>query len=393
MKRSVWVLSTAGLVRGSGRAATWIFLPLVLLTFYGLPYFQIGLLIAAIVPVSVVSNILSGWAGDRFGRRNIAVVPSFFSCAIMAAMYLFLRSGVLPVMALWAIGEFSRDMAQPAQGAMLGDVSAGGDGVRAYSIYRVFSNAGYAISPALGGFLSESYGLAIVFAVSSITNLGEGVVLLLFLRESFPGTRRKRSMARDIAFPFRDAAFLSLMIVIAGLTVLSDQFGSTLTLFMGGVRQLPYFQMGLVYSLNGVMVVTLQPLVTRLVDSRGSLRGWLALGSMVYGVGYLILLAGSLPYYFASMGAITMGENLVTPTQQTLVSESAPLDRRASYFGGYNATGNASKIAAMLLGTLVLGSGKSGPVLLWTSMFALSALVAVGFLRIRTRRYVPDREN
>ncbi len=386
MKRDVWILSTAGLVRGIGRAATWIFLPLILLTTYSLTYFQVGALIAAVIPVSVISNFLSGFAGDRYGRRYAAVLPSFFNCVIMAGIFLFLKSGVLPLMLLWAAGEFFTDMELPAQDAMVGDVAGEMDAVRAYSLRRVFSNAGFAISPTLGGLLAEHYGLGIVFAVASATNLAEGLVLALFLKESFAGVSRRRGVVHDISFPFRDMGFLPLLIVIAGLTVLSDQFGSTLTLYLGGVQRLQYFQMGLVYSINGVLVVTLQPLVTRLVEGRGTLAGWLSLGSITYGIGYLTLLAGTLPFYFTSMAVITIAENVVSPTQQALVSQAAPKDRRAAYFGGYSATGNASKVVAPLLGTLILGLGKDGPLVLWTGMFALALAVAAGFISIRSTK-------
>lgn len=382
MKRAVWVLSTAGLVRGVGRAATWIFLPLILLTYYKLPYFQIGILIAVIIPVSVISNFLSGYAGDRYGRRAIAILPSFANSIIMALLFLTIHNGLVTIMSLWAAGEFFTDLELPAQGAMLGDFS-GEEAVKAYSLRRMFSNGGFAISPALGGLLAESYGLGVVFLVASVTNLIEGIVQLLFLPESFAGERRKRSIVHDISYPFRDPVFFQLLIVIAGLTVLADQFGSTLTLFLGGVQKLPYFQMGLVYSVNGVLVVLLQPLITGAMSRRGLLTRWLALGSMIYGFGYLTLLAGSLPYFFLAMGVITMGEDMVSPTQQALVSQAAPVERRASYFGSYNAVGNGSKVVAPLLGTLILGLGKSGSLFLWTGMFFLAAVVALGFLSIR----------
>lgn len=383
MKRDVWILSTAGLVRGIGRAATWIFLPLILLTYYSLTYFQIGALIAAIIPVSVLSNFLSGFAGDRYGRRYAAVLPSFFNCAIMGGIFLYGKSGLLPLMLLWAAGEFFTDMELPAQDAMVGDVSGETDAVRAYSLRRIFSNAGFAISPTLGGLMAEHFGLVIVFAIASLTNLAEGIVLVLFLRESRAGVNRRKGFVHDISFPFTDLRFLPLLIVIAGVTILSDQFGSTMTLYLGGVRQLQYFQMGLVYSINGVLVVALQPLITRTIDRKGELADWLALGSIAYGIGYLTLLGGALPFYFTAMAVITIGENMVSPTQQALVSAAAPEDRKAAYFGGYSATCNASKVVAPLLGTLILGFGEYGPAVLWTGMFALALAVAVGFLGLQ----------
>lgn len=376
-------MSSAGFVRGVGRSASWIFLPLILLTHYSLSFFQIGVLIAAVIPVSVGSNFLSGYIGDRHGRRAIAVIPSFFMSATMASLYHYIDSGVAVVMLLWAAGEFFTDLAMPAQNAMMGDISRGNDAVRAFSTKRIFSNAGFAISPALGGFLAQGNGLPVVFLVASVTTLTEGVILALFLKESFAGSRRERSALRDISFPFRDMRFLQLLIVLVGLTVLADQYGSTLTLFLGGVNSVPYFEMGLIYSVNGILVVTLQPLMTKLMGRRGLLVHWLASGSVIYGVAYLTLLAGSLPVYFVSMTLLTLGEDIVSPTQQALVSESARPDRRAAYFGSYSATENGSKAIAPLMGTFILGLGASGPLILWLGMFLLGLMVSAGFLRLK----------
>ena len=88
------------------------------------------------------------------------------------------------------------------------------------------------------------------------------------------------------------------------------------------------------------------------------------------------------------MAVLTVGEDVVSPTQQSLVSGFAGRSRRGSYFGAYNATTNATRVMAPVVGTLLLGAGSSGPEILWLTMFALAVAVALGmvYLRGATRR-------
>ena len=385
LDRRVYLLGSAGMVRSIGRSATFVFLPLVFADVYHLPYVVIGGLIAAIVPVSTLSFLAGGSLADRYGRRPFAVYPSFLSAAVLVLLWAYLDRGVPLVMGLWGLNALFAGLTRPAQSTMIGDVTPPELSVTAFGVMRVFMNTGFAISPAIGGFLASSAGLPALFLFAALTSLVEGVVLLVFLRETFGGTGRtsERPFA-NLAVPFRDRPFVWLLVALVGLAVLMNQFSSPLTLFLGSVRSVPLTEFGLIYSLNGLLVVALQLPFTRLIERHRQYLVWMAGGALTYGISFLLFdAAGSFPGYLFAMGVLTMGEDVVSPTQQSLVANFAGTERRGSYFGAYNATTNAAFVVGPVVGTFLLGVGPNGPNLLWGGMFALSIVVAGGFLYLR----------
>ena len=383
----VYILSVAALVRSSGRSASWIFLPLILYLGYGLPLLYVGLLISALVPLSVVVNLLGGVSADRYGRRMLAMLPPFGSAVAFLALYVYWHSGLGFLMALWAVVVVLINLQQPAQNAMLGDITRTGDRTLAFGIQRVFSNAGFALAPALGGILAGVYGLSIVFVMSAITSAGEGIILLGFLTESYGGTERPSSPERarapeaatkwssGIRYPFSDRFLLSFGLLGFGLTLATQQFGTPLSLFLESVQHLPYSQIGLVYSLNGVVVVLLQIPISWAVQRRRLL--WMAVGTLLYGASFLALDVS--PGFLPDLGAITIltvGEDITSPLQNAVLSGLSGPSRRGSYFGAYNVFTSTAQAIAPSLGTLLLSIGYP---FLWLPFAFVTVLVAGGY--------------
>ena len=385
LDRRVYLLGSAGLVRSVGRSATFVFLPLVFADIYHLSYFVIGVLMAAIVPVSTLSFLAGGSLADRYGRRPFAVYPSFVSAILLALLWAYLDRGIVFVMGLWALNSLFGGLTRPAQSSMIGDVTPPELSVTAFGVQRVFMNTGFAISPAIGGFLADSSGLPTLFLFAALTSLVEGVVLLVLLRETYPGARKESERPfANLTVPFRDRPFVWLLFSLVGLAVLMNQFSSPLTLFLGSVRAVPLTEFGLIYSLNGILVVVLQLPFSRLIERHRQYLLWMAGGALTYGAAFLLFdAAGAFPAYLLAMGVLTLGEDIVSPTQQSLVANFAGTERRGSYFGAYNATTNVARVIGPVVGTLLLGLGAQGPNILWGGMFALSIVVAGGFLYLR----------
>ena len=387
LDRRVYLLGGAGLVRSIGRSATFVFLPLVFAEVYHLSYFAIGLLVAAIVPVSTLSYLAGGALSDRFGRRWFATFPSFGSAILLTLMWVYLDQGLALVMVLWGANALLGGLTRPAQSAMIGDVTAPELSVTAFGVQRVFTNTGFALSPAIGGFLAASQGLSALFLFGAITSLAEGTILWIFLTETHGGTPTANAgRFGGIAEPFSDRLFVALIVALVGLALLMNQFGTPLALYLGSVRGISYTEFGFIYAVNGALVVLLQLPIGRWIERRRRYLASLATGTLAYGASFLLFnWATSFPLYLGAMGVLTIGEDIVSPTQQTLVSQFAGTERRGRYFGAYNAATNGAQVVGPVLGTLLLGLGTSGPTILWVGMFGISVVVAGGFLALRSR--------
>ncbi len=400
LDRRVYLLSGANLVRSVGRSASWIFLPLILLAAYHLTYLQIGILIAVIVPVGAGANLLGGSSSDRHGRRALSTFPSFGVALASLALYFLWDSGLPLMMVLWGASSFLTNLQRPAQSAMVGDITSPQERVSAFGVVRVFNNLGFAISPAVGGLLAETYGLNVVFLIAAGATAMEGVLLLLFLRESHPGTSEPtgspgpasapRGWWTSMRGPFGDAVLVSFGVLGVGLTLATQQFGTALALFSRGVQGLSYSQVGLLYSLNGLFVVLLQLPISWAIRHR--YLEWLAVGSLLYGSSFLLFLGGGgYALDLAGVGVLTLGEDVVSPLQNSIVAGMSGAEERGSYFGAYSLMTSIAQAFAPFLGTLLLGISAQGPLLLWGSMAGLTVVVAGGYLYLAQLRKAARR--
>ncbi|MEM0129642.1 MAG: MFS transporter, partial [Thermoplasmata archaeon] len=314
---------------------------------------------------------------------------SFGSAIILALLGLFLARGVGVVLGLWAVNSLFNGLSRPAQSAMIGDVTGPELAVTAFGVQRVFSNTGFAISPAVGGFLAASVGLPSLFFFGALSSVAEGAILLALLRESHRSSDRRPSGTRaaigSLLEPFRDRLFVLLLLTLSGLALVMNQFGTPLSLYLGSYRGIAFTDFGLIYALNGVLVVLLQLPIGRLIERRQHYLAAMSLGTLAYGASFLLFdLATGLPAFLAAMAVLTLGEDVVSPTEQTLVAGMTGAERRGRYFGAYNATTNATRVIAPVLGTALLGLGVLGGDYLWGTMAAVAAAVAAGFLALRS---------
>jgi MFS family permease len=381
--RTIYLLGASNLVMSAGRSAAWLFLPVLLYTAYHLSFLYVGILVSLVIPVSLLASLVGGVASDRYGRRPFVAYPPLANALVSFLLFAFWDHGLPVVMVLWAASMFFGNVGGGAQNALMTDVSEESRRMSVFSLLRIFGNAGFAIAPALGGLLASVYGIPVVFLIAGVAALSGGLLLTLFLeetrREVLPSGRPLRERA---SFPFHDSMFLALGVLGIGLTLAAGQFGTALTLFSVGVRHFSYEQVGWLYSLNGLLVVTLQMPISWGIRRRQLL--WMAVGTLCYGGAFLVFYAGTAyAAFLVGMAVLTLGENVVSPLQNTLIAALATEDRRGSYFGAYGAVTNGANIFAPSMGTLLLGTGNS--FLLWGPFALLTAVVAAGYLALRRR--------
>ena len=381
--RTIYLLGTSNLVMSAGRSAAWLFLPILLYTAYDLSFLYVGALVSLVIPVSLLAGVLGGAASDRYGRRAFVAYPPLGSAVVSLLLYEFWDRGLPVVVGLWAANMFLSNVGGGAQNALMTDVSTEARRMRVFSVLRIFGNVGFAIAPALGGLLASQFGIPIVFLIASIATLAGGLLLSVFLEETHgEDARTTRPLGETASFPFHDSMFLALGVLGIGLTIAAGQFGTALTLFSVGVRHFSYEQVGWLYSVNGILVVTLQMPIAWGLRRRHLV--WMAFGVLCYGAAYMLAYAGTeYAVFLVAMGILTIGENVVSPLQNTIVAALATSETRGSYFGGYSAVTNAANIFAPSLGTLLLSTGNS--LALWGTFAALTVVVAVGYLLLQRR--------
>ncbi|RKH41144.1 MFS transporter, partial [Corallococcus llansteffanensis] len=303
------------------------------------------------------------------------------------AMLLIGFSETLPRIAVAAfllglLGELYR----PAVSAAVADVVPPRDRARAYGLLYWVINLGFAIALPLAGLLA-TLGFRLLFIADAVTTFLYGCCVWALVPETRPAAEPGRQASNtlgDLLTPFRDGVYLAfcLPIFVLALLFFQNHMSLPVTLVAQGLSASDY---GLVMSVNGVLIVALQPFVSRVIG-RVRRSTALALAGLLTGVGFgLHALPASVPWAMFAVAVWTLGEIAQSPVAPSVVADLAPTQLRGSYQGAYHMMwGLASSIAPALGGAVL---GRFGSPTLWGGCLVLGLAAGGWHLAIAgTRR-------
>lgn len=383
LPRTYWVLWVGTFVNRLG-AFVAPFLALYLTRERGFSVEQAGLVVSLNGAGAVLAAPLGGMLADRVGRR-ITLAGGLWAGS--GAMLLTGYSDTLPRIAVAAfllglMGELYR----PAVAAAVADVVPPRDRARAYGLLFWVINLGFAIALPLAGLLA-TLGYRLLFIADAVTTFLYGCCVWVLVPETKPAAepgREARSTLGDLLTPFRDGVYLAfcLPIFVLALLFFQNHMSLPVTLAAQGLSPTAY---GLVLSVNGVLIVVLQPFITR-VTGRLRRSTSLALAGVLTGVGFgLHALPASVPWAMLAVAVWTLGEIVQSPVAPSVVADLAPGELRGSYQGVYHMMWGLASSAAPALGGAVLG--RYGSPSLWVGCMALGIAAGGWHLAIAgTRR-------
>ncbi|MDH7489389.1 MAG: MFS transporter [Anaerolineae bacterium] len=383
----LWVLVVGGFINSLGGALVFPFLTLYLRQRLGISLLQVGLVFTVNAAVSLFAGMLGGFIADRFGRRRVMLVSLLASSVVLLLMGL--ASTYAQMVALAAAIGLAGPVSQPARDAMIADLTQPAQRPEAYSVLRVATNLGYAIGPAVGGFLaSVSYLLS--FGLAASASLAVFVLTWFLVRETLTEAARAHASnnpSRGFGPVFRDTPFM-LFCVLGLLTAVAyAQVTTNLPVHMKESLGLGERYFGWVMTTNAAMVVTLQMAITRAI-ARWPRLPTLALGAALYGVGLgAIGLMSAFPGLIACAVIYTMGEMVISPTANAFTADQSPADMRGRYMGLLALTWGVAYGIGPALGGAMYDAGLKTA--LWFAAGGLGLLTALGYLALQ--RYVRAR--
>ncbi|MFE1176852.1 MDR family MFS transporter [Streptomyces sp. NPDC058773] len=394
LPRQFWWLWTSTLINRLGAfVATFLALYLTVERGYSASY--AGLVAALHGLGGVISSVGAGVMTDRLGRRPTMLIAQL-STAASVALLGFMTDPVAIALVAGLVGMAS-NASRPAVQAMMADLVAPEDRVRAFALNYWAINLGFAISSTAAGLIAEHGYLALFLGESTLV-LACALVVFWKLPESRPvvstpggpdGTATGPAPAPvSMLTVLRDGRFMTVVGLNLLLALLFQQAYVSMPVTMGqdGFSSADF---GLAIGVNGVLVVLLQLPVTRFIEHRSP--ALLLIGSALlagYGFG-LTALAGSVAMYAVAVTVWTLGEIINSPTQMSLVVRLSPLHGRGRYQGMYSLSWSVAALAAPLLGGVVID--RYGADALWAGCAAVGTLAAVGYGLLL--RGLPEQES
>jgi MFS family permease len=387
-----WVLFAGTLITSLGGA---IILPFLTLFFTDenivnppLPMTQIGLLITLFALCGILSQFIGGYFLDRVGRKIMMVLSLFLSAAAMYG-FGFVKSFAWAVPLTLFSGLFGPIFGL-ASNTVIADMFQSERRMRAYGLLRIASNIGVGIGPALGGFLVAAGSYRMLFNTSAALILFFGLLALILLQETKPNYAQSASESDEPkhfgdlfgAFKsvFRDRYFMIFCWVsVLALTVYA-QMGTTFPIYIRDAYQITPQKFGFMMSLNALMIVLFQYLITRMTENRSKTL-MMALGALLFAFGFgSVAFFRSFEWLFLSVAIWTLGEMILTPVSTAFVADLASEEKRGRYMGVFGlAWAMGYAIGPMLGGIFIDFRGGQYAIDLWYATFVVATLAAIGY--------------
>ncbi len=379
--RDLWVLAIGLFVTSLGFSVSVPFIAIYFHSQLGLSLSQIGLFFGAMAVIRAFFQLGGGEVSDYLERRILLVYSQIFR----AGVFLFIALAIYGGWGFWAIGisfligSIFGSLFQPVANAMVADILPAEAQLEGYALARSAGNLGWALGPAIGGFLAEqSYGL--VFAISGAITLISAVVFWAFLKAPKTPPRQEPFNLSDLLSAKNDPNLVTHCILAFFLYLVVAQLIAPFSVYTVESAKIGKNELGFLYLLNGLMVVFLQVPVTRLL-SRCRFTQQMAFGAFLYAAGYGMVGFQSGFYYFAAAIAIvTAGEILISPPSLALTSTLAPAGRMGRYMGIFGLFQTAGWSLGPVYGGLILDHFAHTPAFAWTAISSLAALSGIGYL-------------
>ncbi len=389
---SVWLLAGVMLINRIGTMV----LPYLTLYMTERLHFsvaQAGIVMAVFGSGAFIGTFIGGRLTDRFGFYYIQLLSLLFGGLALIGLQFVTNFYALCVSVF--LFTLLGDAFRPANQAALTHYATPETRTRSFSLNRLAINLGWTIGASLGGFLAQlDYHL--LFWADGLTCLLAALVLFVRLpvpaRQIVAVNHTDPSQPAQLS-PYRDRAYLFFTVLATLYFMGFMQFFSIVTLYFQEVLHLTKARIGLLMSLNGLLIVLIEVALVYSLEQR--IRNRLALagmGSLLLGVSYLLMTQSQLAgVALWAVLVITASEMLAMPFMQSFAANRGSVQNRGQYLALYSMAGALAQTASPALGAQIVAH--FGFSTNWLVLACLTTLAAAGFWWLGQREtpaHMPD---
>lgn len=374
--RQLWVISTASSIRSIGFGASWPFMALFFNQQLGIPTVVVGVMFTILALVSTIYSLIGGTLSDSLGRKRIILLGSAYGIVMysLISFFIFNFISLLLVAELFIFSAVSGSLVFPSASALVSDVSKPEDRMISYSLYRIMANLGWAIGPLTGSYI-QAFGMQYIFLMLTLASVAQFLIVFFFVKEA-PKKRESGKRMIKIAYDryllmFSAGTFFTIM--------LASQFSVTLPLYAVKAVGLQEYQLGYIYAINGAVVVLGQYPMSFIMRKLNDVYTFIT-GSALYSIGYFLVgISSTALFLYMTMIVITAGENLTSPTMNSVVSRIAPSGKTGSYMGFLSMVNSSGRAIGPSIGSLFLSIYLYDGLKTWLSLSMFGG-IAIAFM-------------
>ncbi|WP_373841522.1 MDR family MFS transporter [Limosilactobacillus sp.] len=338
---------------------------------------------------NVIGSYISGLLFDKRNPRYLMLGGTVLATLVIATM-IFFNDWPIYAILLTAIGFFN--------GWIITMVNSFGtklrmDGRYVFNMLYFANNLGMVIGTTIVGPLYQgAHGnIGPLFLITTVLYILFTLVVFFFFHEDphpqpVDEARFKSDEPAVTKIPRANlwicwVFFITLCIV----WTMYEQWSSNLSVFMTeqGISMTKY---SLLWTLNGVLIVIIQLLLTWLNRFYNNPYVQVYIGIFTVGLSFVLLLfATNYLWFVIAMIILTIGEATAFPTMPAIVNSLSPVEVKGKYQGILNAFSSLGKAFGPLFGGLVIGAA-SYHVLFIICALSIFAMEVVVLLVVRMQR-------
>ncbi len=391
--KQFWLLLGASFIDGLGGALLFPFFTLYVTAKFDVGMTTVGIIFGLFSISAIIGSGVGGALSDRFGRKRM-IIFGLASSALITLLMGFAHDIRLFFVAAVLVGLFA-NMGDPARQAMVADLLKPEQRADGYGLMRVVMNLAVTLGPAIGGFMAARSYLTL-FITDAVASTITAFIVFIFIRESMPeleeGEEHERLLKTfsDYLVALKDKVFMAFIAASILEIIVYMQMNTTLSVYLRDVHQVPLQNYGYLISMNALLVVIFQFFITRKTKKFRPLHV-IAAGAFLYAIGFgMYGVVSSYLFFILAMLIITLGEMLIVPISQSVVSLLAPEAMRGRYMAVYGFSWAIPAAVGPLLAGVIMDYWN--PDWVWYAAFFVAMLAALIFLWLSTRTRKLDAE-
>lgn len=351
---------------------------------------QIGIFFTLSMIAPLLFQILGGWLSDSIGRVKAIAVGSLAGLAgyivfTLAPSYWWLLLAVVGV-------SMASSFVGPSFNAFVAEESTESNRGKVFGITQgVFLVVGVIGAP-LGGYLADNYGFRLMFGIGTILYGMATVIRLLMSRKI---SRENKTAAPKPSLGNLKSTLLAVIgLLTAGGVVtwifISDGVGDItfnmvsqlFPLYLNNIAGISMTQLGTLGAISSIATMAFIYFGGMIADKFGDRVG-IVFGNLLIGAAIFIMINVTTYFYF--MGAwilLGVGQALVGPAYNSLISKAVPEKMRGTAFGFFSSSIGILSLPSPYIGTLLWES--YGPkVPFYIPLTALLLMLPVIWIKFR----------
>jgi predicted MFS family arabinose efflux permease len=382
LSRATWLLSAVMLVNRSGTMVVPFMTIYLTSPAMGYSIAQAGLVMGIFGLGAICGGFLGGRLTDRWGFHRVQLAA--LSGGGIAFMILGQVKSYPSICICTFLLSVVNDAFRPANSTAIAAYSKEENRTRSYSLNRLAINLGWAAGGALGGILA-SINYHLLFWVDGGTNLAAALLLRIFLH---PETTKsvhhaKEVSAKPVLSPYRDRTYLQFIICTVLFASCFFQLFSTLPLFYKRVLGMPEYMIGLLLTINGLIIAIFEMVLVFKLEGRRENLYYVFFGVVAIGLSYLLLDVLPLSVYVAyfCMAVSTVGEMFAMSFLNSFWISRTSRANRGGYAGLYTIAWSTAQVIGPTGGAEI--AQRAGFYVLWWAVGGICLVAALAFRYLR----------